>query len=114
MAIIKTKAGAVGTFQLSSGSLINAFEWDVSLERGTVKVDGQKVTVKPVDGEESTKEFSRTSGVSEEVAAWAEALVSGKPNALQAPEEALADLEFMEKLFRSGEQDGASQTLELQ
>ncbi|KAI9150409.1 hypothetical protein HJFPF1_10175 [Paramyrothecium foliicola] len=114
VAIIKTKAGAVGTFQLSSGTLMNAFEWDIACERGTVKAVGQKITVKPVDGDEFVKEFPRTSGVPEEVAAWAEAIVSGKPNALQSPEEALADLEFMEKLFRSGEQDGASQTYELQ
>jgi predicted dehydrogenase len=114
MAIIKTKAGAVGTFQLSSGSLIDTFEWDLGLERGVVKVSGQTVTVKPVDGEATTKEFARSSGVTEEVAAWAEALVPGKPNPLQTPEEALADLEFMEKLFRSGEQDAAPQTYELQ
>jgi predicted dehydrogenase len=114
MAIIKTKSGGIGTFQLSSGSLLSAFEWDVACERGTVKVLGEKVTIKPTGGDETTKEFERGSGVAEEVAAWAKALVAGKPDPLQAPEEALADLEFMEKIFRSGEQDGAPQTYELQ
>ncbi|KAF7563205.1 hypothetical protein G7046_g926 [Stylonectria norvegica] len=113
-AIIETKSGASGTFQLSSGSLIDSFEWEFAFEKGTVKVAMETVTVKPVGGKASVKEFDRTTGVSEEVAAWAESLVAGKANALQSPEEALADLEFLEKMFKSGEQDGAVQRYELQ
>lgn len=113
-ALVKTKSGASGTFQLSSGSLMSAFEWDFGFERGALKLSGDTVTVKPLDGETTTKDFPRTSGVSEEVAAWAESLVQGKPNPLQSPREALADLEFMEKIFRSGEQDGAPNQYELQ
>jgi predicted dehydrogenase len=112
--IVKTKSGGVGSYQQSAGSHLSAFEWDIGSEGGRVFLSGSKVTVKPVGGEESVKEFEKTSGVSEEVAAWAEALKSGKPNPLQSPEEALADLEFLEKMFRSGEQDGALQTYELQ
>lgn len=107
-------SGVSGTYQQSAGSLISAFEFDIGLEKGAVKVDGETVTVKPAEGEASVREFARTSGVSEEVAAWAEGIVTGKPNPLQSPEEALADLEFLEKMFRSGEQDGAVQKYELQ
>ena len=113
-AIIKTKSGASGTFQVSSGSLMSAFEWDFGFEKGALKVSDDTVTVKPLDGETTTKDFARTSGVGEEVAAWAESLIAGKPNPLQSPQEALADLEFMEKIFRSGEQDGAPNRFELQ
>ena len=57
-----------------------------------------------------------TMGIKEryDAKAWAEALVSGKPNPLQSTEEALADLEFLEKIFKSGEQDGTRLKLELQ
>lgn len=113
-AIVKTKSGASGTFQASVGSLMSAFEWDFGFEKGAVKVSGDTVTVKPLDGDAVNKDFPRTSGVSEEVAAWAEGLVSGKPNALQSPQEALADLEFMELMFQSGEADGSPKKFKLQ
>lgn len=113
-AVVKTQAGASGIYQQSAGSLCTAFQWDIGLQRGNVKVDGETVTVKPMGGQESVREFPRTSGVSEEVAAWAEGISAGEPNPLQSPEEALADLEFLEKMFRSGEQEGALQRYELQ
>jgi predicted dehydrogenase len=113
-AVVETVSGASGTFQLSCGSTLSAFEWDVGCEGGSVKVRGETVTVKPNDGEEVVKEFVRTTGVSEEVAAWAEGLVKGEPNKLQSVEEALADLEILEKMFVSGEEDGALKKYELQ
>ncbi|KAK5994882.1 hypothetical protein PT974_03269 [Cladobotryum mycophilum] len=108
-AIIKTQGGGTGVFQYSAGTLLSAFEWDFGYENGTVKVSGETVTVTPRGGEAVFKEFNRTMGVSEEVAAWAQSLVDGKPNPLQSPEQALDDLEFLEKIFRSGEQNGSSQ-----
>lgn len=106
-AIVKTASGATGTFQHSAGTLMEAFEWDVACEGGAVRSAGETVTVRPRDGEPTVREFARVSAVAEEVAAWAEGILAGVPNPLQAPEEALADLEFLEKMFRSGEQDGA-------
>lgn len=113
-AIIKTKSGASGTFQISSGSHMRAFEWDVGYEKGNVKVCGDKVTVTPVNGDQTVKDFEKTTAVADEVAAWAQSIADGKANPLQSPEEALADLEFLEKMFRSGEQNGAQQKYELQ
>lgn len=113
-AIIKTRSGATGIYQHSVGSLLSAFEWDIGLEKGTVRAAGDTVTVTPVGGKPAAKDFARTSGVGEEVAAWAEALQTGKPNPLQSPEEALADLEFLEKMFLSGDKDGELQTYKLQ
>ncbi|PTB62093.1 NAD(P)-binding protein [Trichoderma citrinoviride] len=111
-AIIKTKSGAAGVFQQSAGSLLQAFEWNFSYDKGTVKVVGETVTVQPAGGEEQVKKFDRTNGVSEEVAAWAQSLVDGKVNPLQTPEQALADLEFLEKMFTSGDKNGSTQKYE--
>jgi len=114
-AIIKTKSGASGSFQHSAGSNLRVFEWEIGYEKGTLKTVGEKVTVTPLEGGEPiVKEFTRTSGVAEEIVAWAKAIEDGKPNPLQSPQEALADLEFLEKMFRSGEQNGASQAYEFQ
>ncbi|RFU79662.1 hypothetical protein TARUN_2529 [Trichoderma arundinaceum] len=112
-AIVKTQSGATGVFQNSAGSLLQAFEWSFSYEKGTVKIAGETVTVQPVGGQEYVKEFTRTNGVTEEVAAWAQSIVDGRANPLQAPEQALADLEFVEKMFTSGDENGSTQKYEL-
>ncbi|KAF5007051.1 hypothetical protein FDECE_6596 [Fusarium decemcellulare] len=113
-AVVKTKSGAAGTVQMSFGSRTEAFEWDFGLEGGAVKLSGDTVTVKPADGEALVKEFPEASGVSGEIAAWAEGLVSGKPNPLQSPEEAMADLELLTMMFESGESNGTPMAYSLQ
>lgn len=113
-AIIQTRSGASGSFQHSAGTNLKAFDWDIGYEEGTVRAVGETVTVTPVDGEPVVKVFTRTTGVAEEVQAWAAGIVDGIPNQLQSVEEALADLEFLEKMFRSGEQGGAPQKYEFQ
>ncbi|KPM36001.1 hypothetical protein AK830_g10583 [Neonectria ditissima] len=116
-ALVQTTSGATGTVQLSCGSHLKAFDWEFGFERGSVKVNGQTVRVKRAGDdqeEESVREFEYSTGVAEEVAAWAAALVSGTPDARMSPEEALADVEFLERMFVSGQQDGAAQTYELQ
>ncbi|OLN81158.1 hypothetical protein CCHL11_09522 [Colletotrichum chlorophyti] len=113
-AIVKTKSGASGSFSVSMGTSLSAYDLEVAGENGSVILSRDDLTVKPLDGEARTTHFKYTSGVKEEVQAWAEGLVPGEPNPLQSPQEALADLEFLEKIFRSGEQDGAPQKLQLQ
>jgi predicted dehydrogenase len=49
-----------------------------------------------------------------EVAAWAESIADGTPNPAQSPEQALADLEILEKMLKSGEGAGKAQSLEYQ
>ena len=114
LAIVKLKSGASGVFQHSQGSTMSSYEYHVACERGSVKIEQNKVTVKPLDGEPVVEEFPGTSGVTEEVAAWAESIEKGELNEMQSPEEALRDVEFVEKMFRSGEQDGALLSYELQ
>ena len=117
-AVIKTRSGASGSFQHSAGTNLRAFVWDLGYEKGTINVAGEKVTVTTTvqggEDKETIKEFTRTSGVAEEVDAWAQGIADGKPNPAQSPEEALADLEFMEKIFQSGARDGAPQKYEFQ
>ena len=113
-AIIATKSGAIGSYQHSAGSNLSLFDWDVGYEGGSVKIVGEKVTVTPAGGEAVVKEFARKWCVAEEVAAWAKAIEEGVQNELQRPEEALADLEFLEKLFLSGDRGGELQRYEYQ
>ncbi|KAI1467800.1 NAD(P)-binding protein [Daldinia caldariorum] len=116
-AIVKTKSGVVGSYITSVGTTMNAFEFHIACEQGVVKVESAKVvTARGVgkDAVEEEKVFERTSGVKEEVHAWAESILSGIPNPNQTPEQALADLELIEKMLSSGEQDGARQKLEYQ
>lgn len=80
-----------------------------------MNISGNKVTIKETDKEPMVKEFpDRGNGVKQEVAAWAESLLAGKPNPQQSPEEALADLEILEKMLKSGEQHGKTETLQFQ
>lgn len=114
-AIIRTRSGATGTYQHSAGSAhMGAFEWHFGYEKGAITASGNTVTVTSGAGDKTSRDFGRTSAVAEEVAAWAQGLADGKPNPLQSVEEALADLEFLEKMFRSGENGGVQQKYELQ
>ncbi|RYP71118.1 hypothetical protein DL771_005052 [Monosporascus sp. 5C6A] len=116
-AIMRTKSGAVGSYITSVGTLMQAFEFHIACEQGVVKAEVSKViTVRGIGDSATTEEktFERSSGVESELQAWAEAVASGKPNLEQSPEQALADLELLEKMLKSGEQGGSRQKLEFQ
>lgn len=124
--LIRTKAGVVGSLCICMGSLyLGGQEITFSFDNGAIVACDNKVTVKAADLEakaEGRKEVDTEEqdfdlkyyGVRAEVLAWAEGLVSGQPNPAQAVEEALADLEVMEKMFKSGLENGAPQKLEYQ
>ncbi|KAI1502606.1 oxidoreductase [Biscogniauxia marginata] len=116
-AVLKLKSGAVGSYITSVGTTLSAFEYHVACEGGFVKAEGSKVVTGRGVGDTAQieeKVFERTSGVKEEVQAWAESIVAGTPNPEQTPELALGDLELMEKMLTSGDQDGARQKLQYQ
>ncbi|KAK0323441.1 hypothetical protein LTR82_005801 [Friedmanniomyces endolithicus] len=107
--------GATGNFSVSFGTTFTGADWAVACEKGSVSVDGTKVTVKPLGGEEKVVDKpDELGGVKQEVFAWAKSLVSGKQEAKQRPEEALADLEILEAMLRSGEKGGQPVELKLQ
>lgn len=116
-ALVKAKSGIIGSFLFSVGTNMEGFEFSVACEKGYVAADGRKVTVVRTDGgskKTEDKKFETNHGVKNEVQAWAEALASGTPNPLQAPEQALADIEMLEAMFKSGQAGSATCNLQLQ
>lgn len=109
-ATAKAKNGAIGTISMSFGTTAKGSEWTVACDDGFVSLSRNKVTI---DTETVEIEDER-SGVPPEVRKWGEALVAGRVNEAQSPEEALADLEVLEALLRSGEQDSKVITLHRQ
>jgi len=115
-----TKSGISGTFSVSFGTTLSGSEYTVACERGSVTIVQTKVIVR--EGEESEGKFwerdfkseGEKNGVKEEVAAWAASIADGKPDPRQSPEQALADLEILELMLKSGEQQGQVQTLKYQ
>ena len=106
----KSKQGTVGTISISFGTTHKGSECAIACENGFVSISKNKVTV-----DDKTEEVQdEGTGVPPEVRAWGEALAAGKVNEAQFPEEALADLELIEAMLRSGEQDGARIKLEHQ
>lgn len=87
----------------------------MACEKGTVTIVGSKVMVEETGGKPVEKEFpNEGSGVKQEVAAWADSLVAGKSDPRQSPEEAMADLEILEKMLKSGEGNGKTESLQFQ
>lgn len=98
---------------MSFGTTFKGSEYNVACQNGTVTVVGSKVIVQETGGKPIEKEFpNEGSGVKQEVAAWVDSLFAGKPNPRQSPEEALADLEILEKMLKSGEGHGKTESLQ--
>ncbi|PYH89597.1 oxidoreductase family, NAD-binding Rossmann fold protein [Aspergillus ellipticus CBS 707.79] len=109
-AIFQTESGAQGTFQFSAcSSLEQDSGYTVVGANGDIRAKEEVVEVH-VDGKEEVKELPLVSmAVVSEVKAWAEALGKGAVPLEQRPEEALADLELIELILKSGAQNGVSQ-----
>ncbi|GAB7332398.1 hypothetical protein MBLNU13_g04212t1 [Cladosporium sp. NU13] len=113
-AVIRTHNGASGMSQLSFDSQLDAFEWDLGFRRGAVNISGDTVTTRLADGEQTVNQFEPASGVREEVADWADGILSSTPNPLQSLREAIADVKFLEMMFRSEERGGSAMECSLQ
>lgn len=109
-AVAKTESGVTGVISLSWGSSFNDQIFEVACEKGVVTLNFDDVTV---NGEKHHVEFDGK-GVEPEVAEFANSILSGKPDSRQSPEQALADLEILEQMLRSGEKDGEKVQLHLQ
>ncbi|KAI1325713.1 NAD-binding Rossmann fold oxidoreductase family protein [Xylariaceae sp. FL0255] len=105
-AIFKLRSGVTGTFSQSFGITLKEGSWTVACEEGWIKVEGSEVTVFR-DGKETVKSVdNERSGVPPVVRAWGEALAAGTVPKAQEPEQALADLEILELVLKSGASDG--------
>lgn len=108
--IWKCKSGISGTVTISFGTAMSGDEYSFACEKGTVTVQRDLVIVREgeeKDGKETRYDLvDKSGGVTPEVKAWAEALTNGKENEMQSPRRALADLELLEAMLKSGEKDG--------
>lgn len=121
--IWQTSSGISGTFAASFGTTFSGNGYEIACEGGTVAVSGHGVTANVVvhkgDQRDNNiilkKDFpDRSNGVEGEVAAWAKGIAEGKPDPMQSPEQALADLELLEQMLVSGEKGGVQIKLEHQ
>ncbi|KIX08304.1 uncharacterized protein Z518_02960 [Rhinocladiella mackenziei CBS 650.93] len=109
-ATAKSKKGTIGTISISFGTTAKGSEWTVGCDKGFVSLTRNKVTI-----DDKTEEIEdEKTGVPPEIRKWGEALAAGTTNPRQSPEEALADLELIEAMLRSGEQGGIPIMLEHQ
>lgn len=110
-AILKTKSGATGVFSASYGSPFQDFAFEFDCEGGVVRLGMDGVLV---NGDFHDVSFDGK-GVVQEVAGFAASIANKSPvDKRQSPEEALADLEVLELMLVSGEQNGEKKALSLQ
>ncbi|KAJ5257038.1 hypothetical protein N7478_013142 [Penicillium angulare] len=110
-AVVKTDSGATGVVSLSWGSPFDDNIFEFACEKGMVRMHFDGVTV---NGQDHVIEFDGK-GVTPEIAEFAAAVSNMRPVAKrQSPEEALADLEVLEQMLQSGEQDGEKLKLQWQ
>ncbi|KAI9816731.1 MAG: hypothetical protein M1826_001729 [Phylliscum demangeonii] len=113
-ATIRTESGVTGSFSFSFGTTFKTSEYSVACDKGTVTIRGNKVVVTDGSSGERVKDFpDEGMGVKQEIQAWADGLAAGLQNERQRPEEALKDLEIVEKMLRSGEAKGTPQDIVL-
>lgn len=115
--VIRTKGGAVGSFSCSWGTTLpRAAEYQIACENGSVTIEGDKGWIVHKDGRREEKDFpfTRGAGVMQEVEAWGRAMVRGEEDLLLTPEITLGDLELLESMLKSAEQDGTPKLLHFQ
>lgn len=111
-AVALTNEGKSGTIAISFGTQFKSgLEVEVVTTNGSVYWNPTEVKVNTKDGEK-TETFERSSGVKEEMKAFAAAIERGNTEKNQTPEEALRDLEVIQRLLESGEAKGAVKAVE--
>lgn len=108
-ALLKTAAGAPGVVTLSFGSEFRESILEFTCENGVAMLIGDTLTVNGVTNDIPFEGM----GVKEEVKAFGASIADGKLDEQLKPEEALADLEILEAMVKSGE-NGGKETLKLQ
>lgn len=116
-ATMKTKNGVTGTISISFGTTFKGSGYFVACEKGVVNIMRETMgagdeTIKV--GDETKEVANERTGVPPEVRAWGEAIAAGKADPRQSPKEALADLELLEAMLKSGEQNGQAISLRYQ
>ncbi|KAF2753050.1 oxidoreductase-like protein family [Pseudovirgaria hyperparasitica] len=105
-AVWRTGKGKHGVFSMSFGTMSKASETVIVTEQGTVSVTIGAVTVASGDDKRTVEFTHEGNGVKQEMKVWAEGMLSGKQDSRLSAYEALKDLQVLEAMFRSGENDG--------
>lgn len=112
-ATIEAKDGTQGTLSMSYGSESNDQIYEFSFGSGSpITLSGDSLT-----GKAGTQKVPFTGrGVTSEIRIFAAHILwtKGEVSQEMSPEEALADLEVMEKMLKSSEHDGEKMTLDYQ
>ncbi|KAL4878838.1 hypothetical protein BJY04DRAFT_220673 [Aspergillus karnatakaensis] len=107
-AIAKTAAGGTGVISLSFGSEFKDSVLEFTAEKGVVSLVDDRLTVNGI----ATDIPFEGVGVKEEVVAFGKSIAEESWEGKLSPEEALADLEILEAIVKSGEGDvSGGQTL---
>ncbi|KAL5606303.1 hypothetical protein BROUX41_002718 [Berkeleyomyces rouxiae] len=106
--IVNTAGGRSGSFNVSFGNPFRSgFRLAISTTNGEVEMNPSEVKVTTLNsaGEKSEEliTINKTTGVHEEVKAWAVSLRHSVVRPDQSPEEALCDLAVLEGLLKAGE-----------
>ena len=100
-----------GTFNLSYGSKFRReCQLRIVMTSGAVAASPSEVTISTNDKraiQEKTFRFPSSSGVREEVAAFAQSIHTNEPNPRGSPEQAFHDLKLLQGMLESGEEEGA-------
>ncbi|EGO54186.1 hypothetical protein NEUTE1DRAFT_131795 [Neurospora tetrasperma FGSC 2508] len=111
-AVALTNDGKSGTISISFGTQFKTgLEVEVVTTQGSVYWNPTQIKTKTKEGEK-TEEFEKSTGVKEEMAAFAKAIEKGQIEKEQTPEEALKDLEVVQRLLESGEGKGIVKAVE--
>lgn len=110
-AVLKTRGGAPGVLSLSYGSPFKDSTFEFVCDGGVISLQGDRVTV---NGESHDIPFDGA-GVVPEVAEFAASVASGRGvEQRQSAQEALADLEVLEKMLTSGARGGERMEMSMQ
>jgi predicted dehydrogenase len=108
-AVAITQSGQSGTIGISFGTEFkDGMEIEIVTTKGAVAWNPTEVKSVASKGDgsnekvEEKRAFPYSSGVKAEVAAFAKAIEAGKVDAFQTPQEALRDLEILQRLLESG------------
>lgn len=110
-AVMRTRGGAPGVLSLSWGSPFKESTFEFICERGVASLHEDRVTV---NGESHDIPFDGA-GVGPEITDFASSVVNNRGvKAKQSAQEALADLEVLEKMLTSSESGGERMEMSMQ
>ncbi|KAJ5872538.1 uncharacterized protein N7529_004891 [Penicillium soppii] len=104
--IMRTTSGVTGVFQISRGTSLLTDELAIACSNGWIKLENETVTISRDGKVEVVTVPNERTGVLPEIRVWGSSIIEGKARPEQEPEAALADLELIELILKSGSRGG--------